>query len=189
MHRTRRGDESPTNARGSEEIAAREDAERAAAAAPPEKRVEDFLSIDPMEMSIGLGLLSLADPSRGGDLMQRISGVRNTIASDIGIVLPKVRVRDEMSLGQHEYEIRIAGNRIVKATVLPDKLLAIDSGHTTGVIEGEATRDPTFGQPAVWIDPMRREQAAIYGYTTVGNPVRSLRRTCKKLRSVMPTSC
>ena len=153
--------------REDDEISAREDAERAAASAPPEKRVEDFLSIDPMEMSIGLGLLGLADPSRGGDLMQRISGVRNSIASDIGIVLPKVRVRDEMSLQQHEYEIRIAGNRIAKATVLPDKLLAIDSGHTTGVIEGEPTRDPTFGQPAVWIDPMRREQAAIYGYTTV----------------------
>jgi len=153
--------------RTTDEAAAREDAQRAAAAAPAEKRVEDYLAIDPMEMSIGLGLLSLADPSRGGDLMQRISGVRNTIATDIGIVLPKVRVRDEMSLPQFDYEIRIAGNRIAKATVLPDKLLAIDSGQTTGVIDGEPTRDPTFGQPAVWIDPMRREQAAIYGYTTV----------------------
>ncbi len=145
----------------------RDNAEKAAAAAPPEKRVEDFLTIDPMEMTIGLGLLSLADPGRGGDLMQRITGVRNSIASDIGIVLPKVRVRDEMSLEQSEYEIRIAGNTIARATVRPDKLLAIDSGQTTGTIEGEPTRDPTFGEPAVWIDPMRREQAAIYGYTTV----------------------
>lgn len=150
-----------------EEETTRTEAEKAAAAAPPEKRVEDFLTVDPMEVSIGLGLLSLADPSRGGDLMQRISGVRNAIATDIGIVLPKVRVRDEMSLKEFEYEIRIQGNPIARSAILPNHLLAIDSGHTTGVIEGEPTRDPTFGEPAVWIEPMRREQAAIYGYTTV----------------------
>ncbi len=155
-----------TSRRQSEETTQAE-ADRAAASAPPEKRVEDFLTIDPMEISIGLGLLSLADPGRGGDLMQRISGVRNAIATDIGIVLPKVRVRDEMSLNEFEYEIRIQGNSIARSTVLPNRLLAIDSGHTTGVIEGEPTRDPTFGEPAVWIEPMRREQAAIYGYTTV----------------------
>ncbi len=153
--------------RENKEESDRADAERAAASAPAEKRVEDYLAVDPMEMSIGLGLLSLADPARGGDLMQRITGVRNAIATDIGIVLPKVRVRDEMSLGEFEYEIRIAGNPVARGTVIPNRLLAIDSGHTTGIIEGEPTRDPTFGEPAVWIEPIRREQAAIYGYTTV----------------------
>ena len=146
---------------------AREQAELEAAEAPAEKRPEDYLAVDPMEMLIGVGLVRLADPARGGDLMQRITKVRNGIAADIGIILPKVRVRDELNIGELEYEIRIAGNPVARATVLPDKLLAIDSGHTTGVIEGEATRDPTFGEPAVWIDPVRREQAAIYGYTTV----------------------
>jgi flagellar biosynthesis protein FlhA len=145
----------------------RADNERAAAAAPAEKRVEDFLTVDPMEIAIGLGLLGLADPARGGDLMQRITGVRNSIATDIGIVLPKVRVRDDTSLNQCDYQIRIAGNIVAQATVYPDRLLAIDSGHTTGVIDGLPARDPTFGEPAVWIEPMRREQAAIYGYTTV----------------------
>lgn len=137
------------------------------AVATPTKRVEDFLAVDPMEMTIGLGLLQLADPARGGDLMERISGIRNSIAADIGIILPKVRVRDEMNLGDNEYEIRIAGSPVARASVFPGRWLAIDSGATTGVIDGEPTRDPTFGQPAVWIDPMRREQAAIYGYTTV----------------------
>lgn len=150
-----------------DEEESRAEAERAEAAAPPPKRVEDFLTIDPMEISIGLGLLGLADPSRGGDLMQRITGVRNAIATDLGIILPKVRVRDEMSLGELEYEIRIQGNPLAKASLLPNRLLAIDSGHTTGVIDGEPTRDPTFGEPAVWIDPVRREQAAIFGYMTV----------------------
>ncbi len=155
------------NVKRGDQQAAKAESDRVVANAPPEKRVEDFLAVDPLEISIGLGLLSLADPARGGDLMQRITGVRNSIAMDLGIVLPKVRVRDETMLGQYEYEIRIAGNPIARATVLPGMLLAIDSGHTTGVIDGESTRDPTFGEPAVWIDPMRREQAAIYGYTTV----------------------
>ncbi|MEM6687928.1 MAG: flagellar biosynthesis protein FlhA [Planctomycetota bacterium] len=146
---------------------AEKEAEEAASAAPPEKKVEDFLAVDPMEMSIGLGLLELADPSRGGDLMQRISGVRNAIAADIGIILPKVRVRDEVTLDDNQYEIRIEGNRVASGRVLPGRLLAIDNGTTTGVIEGEATREPTFGEPAVWIDATRREQAAIYGYTIV----------------------
>jgi flagellar biosynthesis protein FlhA len=143
------------------------ESERVAAAVPPEKRVEDYLAVDPLEVSIGLGLLSLADPARGGDLMQRITGVRNSIAMDLGIILPKVRVRDEVTLAQFEYEIRLAGNSVARNVVLPGRLLAIDNGQTTGVIDGEATRDPTYGEPAVWIDPMRREQAAIYGYTIV----------------------
>ncbi len=143
------------------------ESDRVAASGTPPKRVEEFLAIDPMEMPLGLGLLSLADPSRGGDIMERIAGVRNAIAADIGIVLPKVRVRDEANLGDFEYEIRIAGNPVGRSAVFPNKYLAIDSGSTTGVIDGEPTRDPTFGQPAIWIDPNRREQAAIYGYTTV----------------------
>lgn len=143
----------------------REDSERAAASAPAEKRSEDYLSVDPMELSLGLGLLSLADPAVGGDLMERISGVRNQMAADIGLLLPKVRVRDNSDLGEIDYEIRIAGAKVAKGMVRPDCYLAIDSGMTTGVIDGQLTKDPTFGQPAVWIEPSRREQAAIYGYT------------------------
>ncbi|WP_146390956.1 flagellar biosynthesis protein FlhA [Allorhodopirellula solitaria] len=145
---------------------AAEDAKMAAESVP-QKRVEDYLAVDPMELSIGVGLLSLADPDRGGDLMQRITGVRNSMAGDIGIVLPKVRIRDDLRLEENQYEIRIAGNPIVTERVQPDRVLAIDSGHTTGAIEGEPTQDPAFGDPAVWIEPFQREQAAIYGYTPV----------------------
>ena len=153
--------------RRQEEEQTRAEAERAEAAAQPTKRVEDYLTVDPMEVSIGLGLLGLAAPDRGGDLMQRITGVRNAIAADMGVILPKVRVRDDRSLGELDYEIRIEGNPIARAAVSPKRLLAIDTGNTTGVIDGEPTRDPTFGEPAVWIDPIRREQAAIFGYMIV----------------------
>lgn len=153
-------------ARDQRALQQQQEAEQAAQAAPA-RRVEDFLAVDPMEMTIGLGLLPLADPARGGDLMQRISSIRNAIAADIGIILPKVRVRDETLLGEDEYELRIAGSPVARAKIRPACWLAIDTGATTGVIAGEPTVDPSFGRPAVWIDPSLREQAAIYGYTVV----------------------
>jgi len=156
------------NRQSARDRADRQQQEQAAQAASeqPVKRVEDYLAIDPMELTIGLGLLPLADPARGGDLMQRIAAIRNAIAADIGIILPKVRVRDEASLGDNEYEIRMAGSPVARATAQADRWLAIESADTTGVIDGLPTFDPTFGRPAVWIDPLQRDQAAIYGYAT-----------------------
>ena len=139
-------------------------ASQAAANAPRTKQVEEYLSVDPMEVSIGLGLLSLADPARGGDLMQRIGDVRNQVASEIGVILPKVRVRDSAVLDDQSYEIRIAGNTVLKSSVRPDYLLAIDTGKTTGSVDGEPAQRILLGQRAFWIDPSQREQAAIYGY-------------------------
>ena len=133
----------------------------------PEERIEDYLAIDPMEMEIGVALIRLADPNRGGDLLPRITGVRQAVASEIGIVLPKVRIRDNMRLTDRQYRIKIANNGVVDGIVHPDKLLAVESGLTTGKIPGEATRDPAFGQPAVWIDPGQRERAEMLGYTSV----------------------
>src|SRR5205807_1111536 len=114
-------------------------------------RIEDYLTVDPMELEIGVGLIRLADPNRGGDLLPRITGVRQAVAADIGIVLPKVRIRDNMRLGENNYRIKIANNVVATGTVYPDRLLAMDSGIATGRIPGEETRDPTFNQAAVWI--------------------------------------
>ena len=149
----------------------REEQERAAAASASnesvtQKRVEDFLAVDPLEVSIGLGLLPLADPARGGDLMQRISSLRNQMAAQIGIVLPKVRVRDDATLGEHEYEIRIHGDFIARRQLKLGKLLAIDGGRTTGIVSGERAEDYFPGVAASWIAPESREQALIFGYKT-----------------------
>jgi flagellar biosynthesis protein FlhA len=116
-----------------------------------EDRIEDYLAVDPMEMEIGVGLIRLADPSRGGDLLPRITGVRQGIAADVGIVLPKVRIRDNMRLGEHQYRIKIANNPVADGDVYPDRLLAMNSGMVSGKIAGEETLDPAFQQPAVWI--------------------------------------
>jgi len=133
----------------------------------PEERIEDYLAVDPMEMEIGVGLIRLADPNRGGDLLPRITAVRQAVASEIGIVLPKVRIRDNMRLDERAYRIKIANNSVVDGVVHPDRLLAMESGATSGKIPGEQTRDPAFHQPAVWIDPSVRERAEMLGYTLV----------------------
>ena len=132
-----------------------------------EERIEDFLPIDPMEMEMGVGLIRLADPQREGDLLPRITGVRQSVASDIGIILPKVRIRDNMRLKENQYNIKIANNVVAEGIVYPEKLLAMDSGMATGKIAGEETQDPAFGQPAVWIDSSLRDMAEIRGYTPV----------------------
>ena len=130
-----------------------------------DERIEDYLAIDPMELEIGIGLVRLADPHRGGDLLARVTGVRQSIASELGIILPKVRIRDNMRLEETQYRVRIANNAVADGRAFPDRLLAIDSGKTNGHIEGEPTRDPAFGRPAVWIETTNREKAETLGYT------------------------
>ena len=137
------------------------------AAKPPEERVEDFLTTDPMELELGVGLIRLADPKRGGDLLERIAKIRQQVASDIGIVMPKVRIRDNMRLDQVQYRIKIADLPVAEGTVYPNMFLAMDSGATTGKVSGIETRDPAFGTPAIWIDAAARSQAEIHGYTVV----------------------
>lgn len=132
-----------------------------------EQKIEDFLTIDPMEMEIGLGLIRLANPDRGGDLLARITGVRQSVASDLGIVLPKVRIRDNMQLGENQYCIKISNNPVAVGEVYPDMLMAMDSGLTTGPVAGIDTTDPAFGQPAKWIEHSVRDRAEMLGYTPV----------------------
>jgi flagellar biosynthesis protein FlhA len=140
---------------------------QAETAKQPEERVEDFLAVDPMEVEIGVALIRLADPKRGGDLLERIQRVRQNVAADIGIILPKIRIRDNMRLEQNQYRIKIADMVVAEGTVYPGMYLAIDSRMTTEKIHGIATKDPAFGTPAVWIEAGAREQAEMYGYTVV----------------------
>ena len=131
------------------------------------ERIEDYLAVDPMELEIGVRLIRLADPKRGGDLLPRITGVRQSVATEIGIVLPKVRIRDNMRLDDNGYCIKIANNPVADGKVLPERLLAVDSGHCIGTVDGVETQDPASGRPAVWIDPTARERAEAWRYTCV----------------------
>jgi flagellar biosynthesis protein FlhA len=134
---------------------------------PVDERIEDYLLVDPMEMEIGVGLIRLADPKRGGDLLARITAVRQSVAADVGIVLPKVRIRDNMTLDEKQYRIKIANSPVAEGVLYPDRLLAMDAGNATAKLQGLETRDPAFGVPAVWIEPGSRTRAELAGYSLV----------------------
>ncbi len=140
---------------------------KAAAKKPADERIEDYLTTDPMEIELGVGLIRLADPKRGGDLLDRIQRVRQNIAGEMGIIMPKVRIRDNMRLDQNQYRIKIADVAVGGANVEPNGLLAMDSGTTTGKLRGIETREPAFNTPATWIDAGQRTQAEIFGYTVI----------------------
>jgi flagellar biosynthesis protein FlhA len=137
------------------------------AAKKPQERIEDYMTVDPMELEIGVGLIRLADPKRGGDLLDRIQRLRQNIAADVGIIMPKVRIRDNMRLDQNGYRIKLTDMPVASGQVYPNLLLAIDSGLTSGKVPGLETKEPAFNTPALWIDPGVRGQAEMYGYTVV----------------------
>jgi flagellar biosynthesis protein FlhA len=133
----------------------------------PEEKIEDYLAIDPMEIEIGVGLIRLADPKRGGDLLDRVQRVRQNVAADIGIIMPKVRIRDNMRIEQNSYRIKVADMAVAEATLYPGRFLAMDSGLTTGKVAGINTKEPAFGTAAVWVEPTDRDRAEMLGYTVV----------------------
>ena len=132
-----------------------------------EESVTDYLKIDPMELELGVGLIPLADPAKGGDLLNRIHLLRKEVAAEIGIILPRIRIRDSLSLDHNYYRIKIAGQPVAGWMIYPDLLMAIDSGMATGKVQGLEATEPAYGSPALWIEESVKEQAQIYGYTVV----------------------
>ncbi len=137
--------------------------------AEPE-RVESYLVLDPMELEIGYGLIPLVDAAQGGDLLDRITMIRRQIAADVGIVVPPIRIRDNIQLKPNEYHVKIKGNPVGTGELMPGSYLAMDPGNVTRKIRGIATREPTFGLPALWITESQKEQAEMAGYTVVELP-------------------
>jgi flagellar biosynthesis protein FlhA len=136
---------------------------------PKEKQeqVEDFLHVDPIELEIGYALIPLVDDAQGGDLFQRISNIRKQVAMELGILIPPLRVRDNLQLDPNEYLIKIRGNVVARSSVMMDRYLAVGTASSEEVLDGVPTTDPAFQLPAVWITPHQREQAELLGYTVV----------------------
>ncbi|MEA3227700.1 MAG: FHIPEP family type III secretion protein, partial [Campylobacterota bacterium] len=132
-----------------------------------EKALEDILKVEMLELTLGYQLISLADNSQGGDLLERIRSMRRKIASDFGFLMPQVRIRDNLHLAPQQYQILLKGISIGEGTIVPDKFLAMDSGMATGEIQGEKTKEPAFGLDAIWILPDEKQDAIINGYTVV----------------------
>lgn len=126
-----------------------------------------LLTVDPLEIEIGYGLTKLADRRVGGDLPDRVSAARRQIAIEMGFVMPTVRIRDSIHLRANEYVIKVRGEEVARAELLPDKILAVNGGSVIFPMVGEATKDPVFGLEATWIDAGQSEQAERGGYTVI----------------------
>lgn len=130
---------------------------------PASERMEDLLHVDPLELEIGYRLIPLADPTRGGDLLDRIRQVRQRIARELGLLVPQVRIRDEMGLGPNEYQVKIRGASVGRGTAYAGRLLAVPPAGMSARPDGRDGIDPLTGQPAVWIHADGREVAELAG--------------------------
>ncbi|WP_416176280.1 flagellar biosynthesis protein FlhA [Clostridium sp.] len=131
------------------------------------ENVMNLISVEPMEIEIGYGLIPLADESAGGDLLQRITSVRRQCAIEMGIIVQPIRIRDNLQLKTNEYVIKIRGTVVAKGELMPNMLLCMDPTGGENNIQGISTLEPSFSLPAKWINKDQREEAEIKGLTVV----------------------
>ncbi|HEX7065308.1 MAG TPA: flagellar biosynthesis protein FlhA [Bacillales bacterium] len=134
------------------------------------ENVIQLLSMDPIEFEFGYGLIPLADVNQGGDLLDRVVMIRRQLALELGLVIPVVRIRDNIQLDPNEYRIRVKGNDVAKGELLLDHFMAMSPGVEDDSIEGVQTVEPAFGLPALWISEDTKERAELSGYTVVDPP-------------------
>ena len=128
---------------------------------------DDVSSLDQIGLEVGYRLIPLVDAAQGGDLLSRIKGVRKKLSQELGFLVDSVHIRDNLDLGPNKYRISVHGVSMGEGEVIPDRELAINPGQVFGQVEGIATKDPTFGLDALWIDPSQRDAAQTAGYTVV----------------------
>ncbi|MEO3945087.1 flagellar biosynthesis protein FlhA [Gorillibacterium sp. CAU 1737] len=132
--------------------------------------VISLLHVDPIEFEFGYGLIPLADSQQGGDLLDRIILIRRQCALELGIVVPVIRIRDNIQLKPNEYVIKIKGNSVARGELLLNHYLAMSPGFEDEAVSGIETVEPAFGLPAIWIDDATKERAELSGYTVVDPP-------------------
>lgn len=134
------------------------------------ENVVSLLQVDPIELEFGYGIIPLADVNQGGDLLDRVVMIRRQLALELGMIVPVIRLRDNIQLSPNEYTIKIKGVEVASGQLMLDHLLAMNSGDVAGEMEGTKTTEPAFGLPAVWITEAQRERAEVMGYTVVDTP-------------------
>lgn len=132
--------------------------------------VVGLLQVDPIEFEFGYGLIPLADVKQGGDLLDRVIMIRRQIALEMGIVVPVIRIRDNIQLRPNEYMIKIKGNKVAKGEIMLDHYLAMSPGIEDDSVVGIETVEPAFGLPALWVTEENKEIAELSGYTVVDPP-------------------
>lgn len=131
------------------------------------ENIVSLLQVDPMELEIGYALIPLVDTGQGGDLLDRIVMIRRQCAIEMGLVVPTIRIRDNIQIKPSAYVIKLKGMEIARGELMLDHFLAMNSGTVFEEVPGTATVEPAFGLPAIWIPESEREQAELNGYTVV----------------------
>jgi len=159
-----------------------------AAEARAQDNLQELLTLDPLQIELGYGLVPMADPRKGGDLLDRITGVRRTFAAEMGIVIPPIRLRDNLQLSNNEYRFLLHGNPIAQGQLMPGYWLAMNAGNSKVTLKGIPTVEPVFQLPATWIPESERKAAESAGYTVVDaasvlvtHLSETLRRHCHEL--------
>ena len=129
-----------------------------------------LLTVEPMEAEIGYAIIPLMDPAQGGDMLDRIGTIRKQMALEMGIVVPSIRIRDNIQIKPTEYILRVKGAEAGRGELLPDHYLAMNTGGAEEDLIGVPTKEPAFGLPALWISPDLRDKAEAMGYTVVDAP-------------------
>ena len=151
---------------GRRQVEEEQAAQREQAAKSEPTTVEQALRVDTLELEVGYALVRMVDQSQGGDLLDRISLLRRQLASELGLIMPPVRIRDNMQLEPNDYHIKIRGNTVASGQVYPGQYLAMDGGLAHEPLPGLKTREPAFGMEAVWIDAGQKERAESIHYIT-----------------------
>ena len=162
----------------------------AAGAAAASDKIESLLAVDPLQIELGYGLVSLADTRRGGDLLERVTGVRRTFAQEMGILIPPIRLRDNLQLGANEYRFLLKGQAVAQGSVMPGYFLAMNATNSRVTVKGVPTVEPVFQLPATWIADTERKAAEVSGYSVVDSSAvlvthlsETVRRRCSEIIS------
>ena len=131
------------------------------------EKMEELLNLDTLQIELGYGLLALADPKKGGDVLERVTSVRRNFVEEMGFIIPAVRLRDNLELQPNEYRFIFRGQLIATGEVMPGYWLAMNTNNSTEVLPGVQTTEPVFGLPATWITEVERKNAEVSGYTVV----------------------
>jgi flagellar biosynthesis protein FlhA len=134
---------------------------------PAAEKLESLLPVDLLELEVGYGLINIVDVDQSGDLLERITNIRKQFALDLGIVIPPLRIRDNLELKPGDYQVLLKGVQIGAGSLMVGNLLAMDPGNVSDPISGIPTKEPAFGLDALWITPKQKEEATYAGYTVV----------------------
>jgi flagellar biosynthesis protein FlhA len=154
--------------------------------APPSDTAEPTVGVDPLGVDVGYALVSLVDERQNGTLLTRVRAIRKQIAHETGLVVPPVRIADNLQLGPRAYSILVKGVEVARGELYAERLLAINPGAVTKTFEGTQTREPAFGLPAVWISQEHREAASAAGYTVVDATTALSTHLSETIRAFLP---